>query len=47
MSVIRDVLIWDSERRDAERGDIVIDSSGFVSEITNAGEGEGELLFDG
>lgn len=47
MSVIRDVLIWDSERKDAERGDIVIDSSGFVSEIANAGEGEGELIFDG
>ena len=47
MSVIRDVLIWDSERKDAERGDIVIDSSGFVSEIANAGEEEGELIFDG
>ncbi|GHV55285.1 amidohydrolase [Synergistales bacterium] len=47
MSVIRDVLIWDAERKDAERGDIVIDGSGAVSEIAPPKSARGEVLFDG
>ena len=47
MSVIRDVLIWDSGRADAERGDIEIGSDGRISGIVPPGSGEGELLFDG
>ena len=47
MSVIRDVLIWDSKRTDAERGDIEIAPDGRISGIVPAGSGEGEALFDG
>ncbi|MDR3354035.1 MAG: amidohydrolase [Synergistaceae bacterium] len=47
MAVIRDVLIWDAERTDAERGDIVIDAGGTISEITEPGTAPGEVMIDG
>ena len=47
MSVIRNVLIWDSTRKSAERGDIEISSDGRISGIVPVGSGAGELLFDG
>ncbi|MDR1482414.1 MAG: amidohydrolase [Synergistaceae bacterium] len=47
MAVIRNVLIWDAERSDAEYGDIVIDGGGGISEITEAGAASGEIMIDG
>jgi 5-methylthioadenosine/S-adenosylhomocysteine deaminase len=47
VSIIRDVLIWDSERQNAEAGDIVINDSGLVSEILPPKSAKGERLFDG
>lgn len=47
MSIIRDVLIWDAERTDAERGDIVVATDGTIEKISPAGTEKGEILFDG
>jgi 5-methylthioadenosine/S-adenosylhomocysteine deaminase len=47
VSVIRNVLIWDSERVDAEYGDIAIDDAGSISSITPPNEASGDTLFDG
>jgi len=43
---IKNVLIWDSERKDAEFGDIVV-RGGRISEITKPNEAEGEAIYDG
>ncbi|MDR1943695.1 MAG: amidohydrolase [Synergistaceae bacterium] len=47
MSVIRDVLAWDSARSDAERCDIAIDGEGNISDIRPAKSIKGDVLFDG
>jgi 5-methylthioadenosine/S-adenosylhomocysteine deaminase len=47
MPAIRDVLIWDSERKDAERGDIAIDENGGISGILPPKSAKGGVLFDG
>jgi 5-methylthioadenosine/S-adenosylhomocysteine deaminase len=47
MAVIRNVLIWDAERSDAEYGDIVIDDGGAISEITEARAAPGKTMIDG
>ena len=45
--VIRDVLIWDVERTDAERGDIVLGADGRIENILPSGTAQGEMIFDG
>jgi 5-methylthioadenosine/S-adenosylhomocysteine deaminase len=47
VSVIRNVLIWDSGRTAAEYGDIAIDGAGNISAVTPPNEAAGETLFDG
>jgi 5-methylthioadenosine/S-adenosylhomocysteine deaminase len=47
MPVVRNVLIWDARRTDAEYGDIVIGRDGRIESITEAGASEGEVAFDG
>jgi 5-methylthioadenosine/S-adenosylhomocysteine deaminase len=47
MSIIRDVLIWDSEHKDAEAGDITIGDDGRISDILPARSARGEVVFDG
>jgi 5-methylthioadenosine/S-adenosylhomocysteine deaminase len=47
VSIIRDVLIWDSGRKDAEAGDIVIGDDGRISDILPAKSARGEVVFDG
>ncbi|MDR3332602.1 MAG: amidohydrolase [Synergistaceae bacterium] len=47
MPVIKNVLIWDSARGDAEYGDIEIGADGRISGISGAGASVGEVLFDG
>ncbi|MDR1966532.1 MAG: amidohydrolase [Synergistaceae bacterium] len=47
MSVVRNVLIWDSGRADAEYGDIRIGADGRIKSVSAPGKGEGETLFDG
>lgn len=46
MSVIRNVLIWDSSRTDAEYGDIVIDEGGKIADILPPKSAKGETLCD-
>jgi 5-methylthioadenosine/S-adenosylhomocysteine deaminase len=45
--VIKNVLIWDAGRRDAQYGDIVTGESGRINAITPPGAGRGDVLFDG
>ncbi|MDR1020345.1 MAG: amidohydrolase [Synergistaceae bacterium] len=47
MPVIRDVLIWDSKREDAERGDIAIGEDGRISGVLPPKSAKGDVLFDG
>ncbi|MDR0649763.1 MAG: amidohydrolase [Synergistaceae bacterium] len=47
MTAIRDVLIWDSERERAERGDIEIGSDGRITAVLPPKGAKGEILFDG
>ena len=47
MSVIRNVLIWDSERSDAQWGDIVVSTGGDIERIAPAQTAAGETLYDG
>lgn len=47
MSVIRNVLIWDSARKDAEWGDILIGGDGRIEEIAPAQTARGDVLCDG
>jgi 5-methylthioadenosine/S-adenosylhomocysteine deaminase len=47
VSVIRNVLIWDSGRASAEYGDISIDGAGRISAVTPPNEAAGEVLYDG
>ncbi|MDR0615661.1 MAG: amidohydrolase [Synergistaceae bacterium] len=47
MPAIRDVLIWDSERGDAERGDIAIGEDGRISDICPPRSAKRDILFDG
>jgi 5-methylthioadenosine/S-adenosylhomocysteine deaminase len=47
MPAIRDVLIWDSGRVSAERGDIVIGGDGRIEDVLPSRSAKGEILFDG
>lgn len=47
MSVIRNVLIWDSARNEAEWGDIVIGEDGRIEGIAPAKTARGDILCDG
>jgi 5-methylthioadenosine/S-adenosylhomocysteine deaminase len=47
MSIVRNVLIWDSERSDAIFGDIAISGDGRISAITEPNYAVGKTLFDG
>jgi 5-methylthioadenosine/S-adenosylhomocysteine deaminase len=47
MPIIRDVLIWDCERGNAERGDIAIGADGRISDVLTSGSAKGDVLFDG
>ncbi|MDR1516410.1 MAG: amidohydrolase [Synergistaceae bacterium] len=47
MPVVRDVLIWDCERRNAESGDIVIDEDGRISAVLPSRSAKGDVIFDG
>ena len=47
MSIVRNVLIWDSERTDAVFGDIVLGEDGCISDITEPNYAVGKTLFDG
>ncbi|MDR1650310.1 MAG: amidohydrolase [Synergistaceae bacterium] len=47
MPVIKNVLIWDSSRRDAQYGDIVIGESGLISAVTPPGAGRGDVVYNG
>lgn len=47
MSVIRNVLIWDSSRTDAEYGDIVTGEGGNITDILPPKSAKGEILCDG
>jgi 5-methylthioadenosine/S-adenosylhomocysteine deaminase len=44
---IRDVILWDAECAEAERGDIVVDEDGAIASILPARSAGGETLFDG
>ncbi len=47
MSIIRNVLIWDSAHTDAEPGDIVVNECGRIEEVLPSKTARGDVLYDG
>lgn len=45
--VLKNVLIWDADRTNAEYGDIVVDAAGTIASILPARTAAGEVMFDG